>query len=43
MNSKFGEQLMEHRLSLSTLVQELLHDGRLTREDADRVSYSASL
>jgi general secretion pathway protein E len=43
MNSKFGEQLMEHRLNLSTLVQELLHDGRLTREDADRLSHSASL
>ena len=40
MATKFGEQLMEHRLSLSTLAQELNADGRLSDQDYARVGKS---
>ena len=33
MASNLGEQLMEHRLSLSTLARELYDDGHLREED----------
>jgi general secretion pathway protein E len=40
MASNFGEQLMEHRLNLSTLARELYDDGRLSAADHTRVSQS---
>ena len=40
MASKFGEQVREHRLNLSTLARELFADGRLSAEDNVRVSQS---
>ena len=41
MATNFGEQLMEHRLSLSTLVQDLNRDGRLSDADMARVGQSS--
>jgi len=41
MATNFGEQLMEHRLSLSTLVQDLNRDGRLSDADMARVGKSS--
>ena len=41
MATNFGEQLMEHRLSLSTLVQDLNRDGRLSDADMARVAQSS--
>jgi general secretion pathway protein E len=43
MATNFGEQLMEHRLSLSTLVQDLNRDGRLSDADMARVAQSSSV
>jgi general secretion pathway protein E len=40
MASNFGEQLMEHRLSLSTLARDLRDDGRLTEADLARIGKS---
>jgi len=37
MGTNFGEQLMEHRLSLSTLAQDLHSEGRLSDRDFARV------
>ena len=41
MATNFGEQLMEHRLSLSTLARELHEDGRLSAAEFDRVGKSS--
>ena len=41
MATNFGEQLMEHRLSLSTLARELHEDGRLSTAEFDRVGKSS--
>ncbi len=41
MATNFGEQLMEHRLSLSTLARELHEDGRLSTAEFDRVVKSS--
>ena len=41
MATNFGEQLMEHRLSLSTLARELNLDGRITDQDLKRVGQSS--
>jgi len=41
MATNFGEQLMEHRLNLSTLAQELHEDGRLSAEELARVGKSS--
>lgn len=38
MATNFGEQLMEHRLNLSTLARDLHFDGRLTDEGLARVT-----
>ena len=38
MATNFGEQLMEHRLNLSTLARDLHLDGRLTDEGLARVT-----
>ncbi len=43
MASSIGEQVAEHRLSLSTLARALLRDGRLSQDDFARVSHSAAL
>lgn len=43
MTSKFSEQLQEHRLSLSTVVQELNADGHLTDADLVRIGLSSKL
>jgi general secretion pathway protein E len=43
MKSKFGEQLMEHRLSLATLVQDLNADGCLTDADLVRIGLSSKI
>lgn len=43
MTSKFGEQLLEHRLSLTTLVQDLSADGCLADADLVRISLSSKL
>ena len=43
MTSKFGEQLLEHRLSLSTVAQDLHADGYLTPEDLVRIGLSTKL
>jgi general secretion pathway protein E len=41
MATNFGEQLMEHRLNLSTLAQELHEDGRLSAQELARVGKSS--
>jgi general secretion pathway protein E len=41
MATNFGEQLMEHRLNLSTLARELHEDGRLGEEELARVGKSS--
>jgi general secretion pathway protein E len=41
MATTFGDQVMEHRLSLSTLAAELHADGRLSAEDLARVGKSS--
>ena len=41
MATNFGEQLMEHRLNLSTLAGELHEDGRLGEEELARVVKSS--
>ena len=41
MTSKFGEQLLEHSLSLTTLVQDLNADGCLADADLVRISLSS--
>ena len=43
MTSKFGEQLLEHRLSLSIVAQDLHADGYLTPEDLVRIGLSTKL
>jgi general secretion pathway protein E len=43
MTSKFSEQLLEHRLSLSTVAQELYADGHLADADLARIVLSAGL
>ncbi len=43
MTSKFSEQLLEHRLSLTTLVQDLNADGCLADADLVRISLSSRL
>lgn len=43
MTSKFSEQLLEHRLNLTTLVQDLNADGCLADADLVRISLSARL
>lgn len=43
MTSKFGEQLLEHRLSLTTLVQDLNADGCLADADLVRIGLSSKL
>jgi general secretion pathway protein E len=43
MTSKFGEQLLEHRLSLTTLVQDLNADGCLADADLVRIGLSSRL
>ena len=43
MAVKFGEQAMEHRLNLTTLAQELLADGRVSREDSQRVCQNSQV
>ena len=43
MTSKFSEQLLEHRLSLTTLVQDLNADGCLADADMVRISLSSRL
>ncbi len=43
MTSNFANQLMEHRLSLPTLAQDLKEDGRLRDEDLARISLSSKL
>lgn len=40
MATNFGEQMMEHRLNLSTLAHELHADGMLTDQDLARVGKS---
>ena len=37
MATNFGEQLMEHRLSLATLARELHAENRLSDQDLARV------
>ncbi len=41
MATNFGEQLMEHRLNLSTLARELHEDGRLSAQELARVGKSS--
>ncbi len=43
MTSNFGEQLLEHRLSLTTVAQDLSADGYLTSEDLVRIGLSTKL
>ena len=43
MATNFGEQLMEHRLNLSTLTQDLHAAGRLSAEDLARVGQSSAI
>jgi general secretion pathway protein E len=43
MTSKISEQLLEHRLSLSTVAQDLKADGRLTDVDFARIGVSTRL
>jgi general secretion pathway protein E len=43
MATNFGEQLMEHRLNLSTLAQELHADGMITATDLARVGKSPAV
>jgi len=43
MTSKISEPLLEHRLSLSTLVHDLNADGRLLDSDVARVAHSVTL
>ncbi|MEM9254513.1 MAG: GspE/PulE family protein [Pseudomonadota bacterium] len=43
MTTTFGEQLMEHRLSLATLAQDLRADGRLSERDMGRVAHASAL
>jgi general secretion pathway protein E len=43
MATKFGEQLMEHRLNLSTLARDLHADGRLSDRDLARVSMATTM
>ena len=43
MVSNFGEQLLEHRLSLSTLAQDLKADGLLSDEDLGRIGLSTKV
>jgi len=43
MSTNFGEQLMEHRLSLSGLARDLNDDGRLSDADLARVGKSSGL
>tara|TARA_R110002110_G_scaffold205066_7_gene417108 strand:+ start:243431 stop:245206 length:1776 start_codon:yes stop_codon:yes gene_type:complete len=38
MATNFGEQAQEHRLNLSTLVQQLKADGRLSGEDVSKIA-----
>ncbi|MEP5566210.1 MAG: GspE/PulE family protein [Halioglobus sp.] len=38
MATHFGEQTMEHRLELAPLAHQLHSDGRITREDMERVT-----
>lgn len=41
MATNFGAQVMEHRLNLTTLAQELFGDGRLAKNDLERVVSSS--
>jgi general secretion pathway protein E len=41
MATQFGEQVMEHRLELAPLAQQLRADGRLTEVDKQRVTLNA--
>jgi general secretion pathway protein E len=43
MTSKFSEQLLEHRLNLTTLAQDLHADGYLADADLVRISLSSRL
>jgi general secretion pathway protein E len=43
MSNTFSEQLLEHRLRLSDLVQDLKADGRLTDEDLVRIGLSTKV
>ena len=43
MSNTFSEQLLEHRLSLSDLVQDLKADGHLTDQDAIRIGLSSTV
>ena len=43
MTSNFANQLMEYRLSLPTLAQDLKEDGRLRDEDLARINLSSKL
>ena len=43
MATNFGEQLMEHRLNLSTLARDLHTDGRLSAADLARVGQSSTV
>ena len=43
MANTFSEQLLERRLSLSDLVQDLKADGRLTDEDLIRIGLSSKV
>ena len=41
MATNFGEQQMEHRLSLSTLAQDLNSDGRLSDAQLSGIAQSS--
>jgi len=43
MASNFGEQVMEHRLNLVSMAQELHTDGRLAQDDMTRASRNAQI
>ena len=43
MTNTFSEQLLERRLSLSDLVQDLKADGHLTDEDLIRIGLSSKV
>ena len=43
MTSNFGEQLLEHRLSLITMAQDLNADGHLTNDDLVRIGLATKL
>ncbi|MAT91593.1 MAG: type II secretion system protein E [Halioglobus sp.] len=43
MTTQFNEQLMEHRLTLSGLAQDLHEDGRISDQEMSRVNHSSAL